>query len=68
MLDGIEPADWPRIRRLVIEAHDVDGRIAGLEAMLRGRGYRVRRQPNVWAIHDLLGIATIEAAREQNPL
>jgi FkbM family methyltransferase len=62
-LRGIEHIDWPKIRQLLVEVHDVDGRLATVEAMLRERGYRVRRQPSIWALHDLLGIATLEAVR-----
>ena len=62
-LRGIAEADWPKIRQLLVEVHDVDGRIGAIEAMLRRRGYQVRRQPDRWALHDLLGIATLEAVR-----
>jgi FkbM family methyltransferase len=62
-LNGIGPDDWPRIRQLLVEVHDVGGRTALIEAMLRERGYVVRREPSLWALHDLLGIATLAAAR-----
>jgi FkbM family methyltransferase len=62
-LAGVEPDDWPRIRQLLVEVHDVDGRIGAVEAMLRERGYAVRRQPSLWALHDLLGIVVLEAVR-----
>jgi len=41
VLAGLAEQDWPRIRQLAIEVHDVDGRADALAAMLRGRGYRV---------------------------
>lgn len=41
VLAGIADADWPRIQQLVIEAHDVEGKLAHLLSLLRARGYRV---------------------------
>jgi phthiocerol/phenolphthiocerol synthesis type-I polyketide synthase E len=41
VLDGIADADWPRIRQVVAEVHDADGRLAGLTRMLEARGFRV---------------------------
>lgn len=38
---GIPPELWPRIRQLVIEVHDVDGRVAALSEQLQARGYTV---------------------------
>jgi len=41
VLAGIADADWPKIQQLVIEAHDVEGKLARLLSLLRARGYRV---------------------------
>lgn len=41
VLAGIDDADWSRIRQIVIEVHDQDGRAAQIESLLRGHGYRV---------------------------
>ena len=38
---GIGEDDWPRIRQVVLEAHDEDGRAAALARALRGRGFDV---------------------------
>jgi phthiocerol/phenolphthiocerol synthesis type-I polyketide synthase E len=38
---GISDEDWPRIRQVVVEVHDVDGRLARLRAMLQDRGFHV---------------------------
>lgn len=41
VLQGIEPAHWPLIRQIVIEVHDLEGRVDQVAAMLRARGYTV---------------------------
>ncbi|WP_406346326.1 amino acid adenylation domain-containing protein [Streptomyces sp. NBC_00648] len=41
VLKGIHWRDWPRIRQLVVELHDVDGQLEKVETMLRALGYRV---------------------------
>ena len=63
VLAGIADADWPRIRQLVIEVHDVDQRVTRLRVMLEGRGYRTAHAREDWALHELLGISTLYAVR-----
>jgi FkbM family methyltransferase len=41
VLRGIDDDDWHRIRQIVIEVHDLDGRLDEVTELLRGRGYRV---------------------------
>ncbi|MBA2676112.1 amino acid adenylation domain-containing protein, partial [Ramlibacter sp.] len=38
VLSGIEPQDWPKIRQMVIETHDIDGRVDTIRAMLGAHG------------------------------
>jgi FkbM family methyltransferase len=40
VLRGIECADWPKIRQVVVEVHDVDGRLSDITELLRERGFR----------------------------
>jgi FkbM family methyltransferase len=63
VLMGVADADWPRIRQLVVEVHDVDGRAARLRAMLDARGYRTAHTREDWDLHALLGISTVYAVR-----
>ena len=63
VLAGVAEHDWPRLRQLAIEVHDVDGRLERLAAMLEGRGYRVTSAREDWALHELLGISTLYAWR-----
>jgi amino acid adenylation domain-containing protein/FkbM family methyltransferase len=41
VLAGIDDADWPRIRQIVVEVHDSDGALGAVTAMLRDRGFEV---------------------------
>lgn len=38
-LSGVGEADWPKIRQVVAEVHDVDGRVQVVTALLRARGF-----------------------------
>ncbi|MFE2977979.1 amino acid adenylation domain-containing protein [Streptomyces sp. NPDC059258] len=39
VLKGIQPRHWPMIRQLVVELHDVDGRLGEVTRLLEGLGY-----------------------------
>lgn len=39
VLLGLADADWPKIAQIVIEVHDIEGRVAAIERLLRGRGF-----------------------------
>ena len=41
VLAGIADEDWEKIRQVVIEVHDIDGRLAEVTALLRSRGFEV---------------------------
>jgi amino acid adenylation domain-containing protein/FkbM family methyltransferase len=41
VLQGIAPGDWPKIAQLVVEVHDVDGRLSHITAMLEAQGFTV---------------------------
>jgi phthiocerol/phenolphthiocerol synthesis type-I polyketide synthase E len=42
VLLGIEDAQWPLVRQVVIEVHDIDGRVAQVTEFLRIRGFAVQ--------------------------
>lgn len=46
ILAGLDEADWPRVRQLVIEVHDGTEATRDLLALLRGRGFRATAAPN----------------------
>jgi FkbM family methyltransferase len=41
VVEGIEPDDWGRIRQVVLEVHDIGGRLEQLTDLLRGHGFLV---------------------------
>jgi FkbM family methyltransferase len=41
VLQGIDGGDWPRIRQVVLEVHDVDDGLNRATALLDGRGFEV---------------------------
>lgn len=47
VLAGIEDSDWPKIRQLIVEVNDGDGRLQCVTALLKRHGYdlTVRRHP-----------------------
>ena len=63
VIGGIDAATWPRIRQLVIEVHDVDGRVERLRRVLDGQGFQTTTAREDWALHALLGIYTVYATR-----
>ena len=38
---GIQEDDWPRIKQIVIEVHDINGRLRQMKELLQARGYAV---------------------------
>jgi FkbM family methyltransferase len=41
VLAGIDDEDWPKLRQIVVEAHDEDGRAAAIATSLEQRGFDV---------------------------
>jgi FkbM family methyltransferase len=41
VLQGIAPGDWPRIRQVVVEVHNLHDRLRDIRALLEARGFRV---------------------------
>ncbi|MEM7356061.1 MAG: amino acid adenylation domain-containing protein, partial [Acidobacteriota bacterium] len=39
VLRGVAEDDWPKIRQVVVEVHDIDGRLATVQALLRRHGF-----------------------------
>ncbi|UQA97354.1 FkbM family methyltransferase [Streptomyces halobius] len=40
VLDGIDPARWPGIRRVLLEVHDIEGRLGQVVSRLAGLGFQ----------------------------
>lgn len=61
VIRGIADSDWARIRQVVIEVHDRDGRLAALQAKLTGLGYQVAVEQD--SVLDATEIWTLYAVR-----
>jgi amino acid adenylation domain-containing protein/FkbM family methyltransferase len=67
VLEGIDEEDWPKIRQVVVEVHDVDGRLERAEALLTRHGFSLQREQdeslqatalyNLYAVRDGGGAA-----------
>lgn len=44
VLEGIDGTDWPKVRQMVVEVHDVDGGLERAAALLDGRGFHVHAE------------------------
>jgi acyl carrier protein len=57
VLQGIDAEDWPKIRQVAIEVHDIAGRLEAVRTLLRERGFEVAAEQERWltgtAIHCL---------------
>jgi FkbM family methyltransferase len=60
VLQGIDAAHWPRIRRVALEVHDEDGGLAYVLALLQGHGFvcEVSRSPLLegTSLYDVLAL------------
>lgn len=52
VIAGIDEQDWPKIRQVALEVHDIDGRVAELCELFTRRGFEVK------AIQDELYVGT----------
>ncbi|MGE5340127.1 MAG: amino acid adenylation domain-containing protein [Candidatus Omnitrophota bacterium] len=62
VLEGIEDADWPKIRQLVIEVHDSGGRLNKIMNLLEGHGYRIAVEQA--SMLEATGLYNLYATRE----
>ena len=62
ILQGIEEQDWPKIRQIVAEVHDLDGRLPRIYQLLDSRGFQVIETQDDLAAGT--GIYTLYAVRK----
>jgi amino acid adenylation domain-containing protein/FkbM family methyltransferase len=66
VLNGIDDTDWPKIRQMVLEVHNVDERLEKITQQLRQRGYRVvYRQDSKLKNTDLYNVYAV--SEEKSP-
>jgi amino acid adenylation domain-containing protein/FkbM family methyltransferase len=65
VIRGIDTADWRKIRQVVLQVHDRDGRLEEIVGLLRGRGF----EPTVvkdWAVEASQHVYYVYATRPQD--
>ena len=63
VLRGIAVEHWARIRQVVVEVHDVDGRVNTITALLRSYGFQTTVDQEALALHKAFGIFIVYAVR-----
>lgn len=61
VLEGVEAADWPKIKQVIVEVHNIGGRVAHIADLLRQHGFQVTVEQD--ATLDRTYISHIYAAR-----
>jgi FkbM family methyltransferase len=72
VLRGIDDGDWPRIRQIAMEVHDLDGRLAQVARLLEERGFRVAWEQDEAVegsvLYNLFALNPAVPPRERDPL
>jgi FkbM family methyltransferase len=70
VLEGIKEEDWTKIKQIVIEAHDIDGRMDNIRLELEARGYKVATEYDGTLervkVYKLYGISKGEVERRES--
>ena len=61
VIQGIDDADWSKIRQFIIEVHDLENRINTLVSLFTLHGFRTVVDQEEWALHKLMNIYTLYA-------
>jgi hypothetical protein len=65
VLEGVADADWSRLRQMVIEVHDVDGRLDKIRTLLETKAFAVAVEQEDWATLRLRGLHNVYARRDE---
>jgi FkbM family methyltransferase len=72
VLRGIEDGDWPRIRQVVMEVHDLEGRLGEIVQLLEARDFRVAVEQDEavegTVLYNLFAVSRTAPPRESDPL
>lgn len=64
VLEGISDALWSRIQQLVVEVHNIDGRVEKVRRLLASKGFsKVVSEKEEWEVHRLLDITSLFAKK-----
>ncbi|MEM8777849.1 MAG: FkbM family methyltransferase [Cyanobacteria bacterium P01_G01_bin.49] len=62
---GIEADDWRKIKQLIVEVHDINGRLLKMISLFESYGYNTLVDQEDWEVHKLMNIFTIYAAKRE---
>jgi hypothetical protein len=63
VLAGVAPELWQRVRQVVVEVHDVTGRVGAVDQLLKRQGFETAVDREDWAVLSLLGVNFVYAWR-----
>lgn len=70
VLRGIQPDDWPKIKQLVAEVHDIDGRLDEFSGILKSHGFDVMLEQDesfkATGLHHIYAIHPSRSASHDN--
>jgi FkbM family methyltransferase len=66
VLRGIQPCDWPRIKSVTMEVHDIENRLSACSELLRREGYSIEVSQDSWLKNSEL--YSLFATREREPI
>lgn len=65
VLDGMSDNVWDRVQQLVVEVHNIDGRVDKIRKMLASKGFnRIISEDEDWEVHRLLDMTSLFAMRK----
>ncbi|HEV8241011.1 MAG TPA: amino acid adenylation domain-containing protein [Thermoanaerobaculia bacterium] len=69
VLQGLDDADWPKVRQVVLQLHDVDGRLATVTSLLERHGFTVTVDEDfaVEASQHIHYLYAVREARQPDP-
>lgn len=67
VLEGIEAADWPKVRQVVLEVHDVDGALDRVAGLLDRHGFQVAAEQDEMYVGSRLHNLYAHRSREAAP-
>ncbi|HVI72276.1 MAG TPA: FkbM family methyltransferase, partial [Pyrinomonadaceae bacterium] len=66
VLEGIQEHDWKKIRQVVLELHDVDGRLDQVTRLLEHHGFHLTVEQD-WVLESAMNVYYVYATREAEP-
>jgi amino acid adenylation domain-containing protein/FkbM family methyltransferase len=69
VLRGIGEEDWPKIKQIVAEVHDIGGRLTGIESLLKQHGFHYTwEQIDIFENTGLYHLYAVHPSRDENVL